>query len=76
MRTTDKTLQRKTIELTPEETRKAVIYYLEEAEFDYTKVNDDGSRETNNHNCRISTGSDTTVVFNDKGAATVITHYP
>ena len=74
MKTTDKTLQRKTVRLTPEETKKAVLYYLEEAEFIYTKIDKDNGDETKTDG-RIFMGKDTAISFDKDGAATVITHY-
>lgn len=75
MKTTDKTLQRKTIELTPEDVQEAIIYYLENGDLSYETKDKDGDTDTIIGQ-PILMGKEVTVSFSKEGAATVITHYP
>lgn len=75
METTDQTLQRKTIRLTPEETKKAIIYYLNNASFDYTRKKAGKEFSEKELDTQICTGSENSVEFNKYGAAKVTTHY-
>ena len=82
MKTTDKSLQRKTINLTPEEVEKALIYYLEKANHNYEKENSDGEVEyigmkEGQKGQPILMGKDTSVEFalDGSGGAKITTYY-
>lgn len=80
MKVKNKNLQRKTIAMSPEETKKAIIHYLEDKEHSFEEEKDDGTMEfigikEGESGRTILVGDNTSVEFNDKGGATVITFY-
>ena len=74
MKTYDKTLQQKTIELTPEELKKAVLYYLEDAKYTYSRSFKDDNPEEKTDGM-IIIGKNTELKINEDMSATVITYY-
>lgn len=76
MKIKTKKLSLKTIDLTPQEVRKAICYYLENAEFAYEKELEDGQLETVNesHVC-FAMGDNTTIKFEKDGSAVLMTYY-
>ncbi len=77
MKVKDKQLQRKTIKLTAKDVKKALVYYLENADYGYEKEDKEGkiTEVKKNKHGMILMGNNTSVEFDENGDVTITTYY-